>query len=148
MRWSPQPASGLHDLILFDGDCVLCSHWARWVHEHDGPARFRFVALQSEAGRALADRYGIDATNPQSNIVVLSGVAHFKLDAACAVLRALGDTLMYRALSAPPRPVRDWLYDRIARNRYWMFGRRPACLAPEAGMRARLIDKAADLKPA
>jgi predicted DCC family thiol-disulfide oxidoreductase YuxK len=30
-------------LILFDGVCVLCSWWVRFVIERDTGARFRFV---------------------------------------------------------------------------------------------------------
>jgi len=40
-------------LILFDGVCVFCSRWVRFVLKRDREARFRFVAIQSEAGRAM-----------------------------------------------------------------------------------------------
>jgi predicted DCC family thiol-disulfide oxidoreductase YuxK len=39
-----------------------------------------------------------------------------------------------------PRPVRDWFYDRIARNRYRLFGRRETCLMPTAEIVARFLD--------
>lgn len=38
-----------------------------------------------------------------------------------------------------PRPLRDWLYDRIARNRYRLFGRREACLVPTAEIVDRFL---------
>jgi predicted DCC family thiol-disulfide oxidoreductase YuxK len=38
-----------------------------------------------------------------------------------------------------PRPVRDWLYDRIARNRYRLFGRRDSCLVPSADIADRFL---------
>lgn len=145
MPWSPQPAAGLPDLIVFDGDCVLCSRWARWVHERDRAQRFRFVAIRSEAGRALAARFGVAADDPESNIVVVDRVAYFKLDTVQTLLAALGARFTARLLALASRPIGNWLYDRVARNRYRWFGRRADCLAPDADMRARLIERATDL---
>ena len=38
-----------------------------------------------------------------------------------------------------PKRVRDFFYDRIARNRYRLFGRRDACLVPTPEIRSRFI---------
>jgi predicted DCC family thiol-disulfide oxidoreductase YuxK len=37
-----------------------------------------------------------------------------------------------------PRGVREWLYRRIARNRY-RFGRYDMCATPDPGLRRRLM---------
>lgn len=144
MRWSPTPAAGLPDLIVFDGDCVLCSRWARWVHERDSAGRLRFVAMQSAAGQTLAARFGVDAHAPETNILVLAGVAYFKVDTITHLLALLPGWRWARALGLAPRVARDWLYDRLARNRYRWFGRRKRCLA-DPMVRARLIESAEDL---
>jgi predicted DCC family thiol-disulfide oxidoreductase YuxK len=39
-----------------------------------------------------------------------------------------------------PRPLRDWLYNRIARNRYDWFGRRDVCYVPTPELRSRFLD--------
>ena len=38
------------------------------------------------------------------------------------------------------RPMRDWMYDVVARNRYRWFGRRDACMVPTPELRARFLD--------
>ena len=38
-----------------------------------------------------------------------------------------------------PRPLADWLYDAIARNRYRLFGRTEACMMPPPQWRDRFI---------
>lgn len=38
-----------------------------------------------------------------------------------------------------PRPAREWLYRRIARNRH-LFGRTDMRMLPDAELRARLIE--------
>lgn len=142
MRWDDVAAPDIEDLIVFDGDCVLCSGLAHFVHERDAAQRFKFVAIQSDYGRALAARFGIDADNPATTAAVVDGVAYFKGAAALAVLEKLprsGWTSIARAI---PRVVRNWLYDRIARNRYAIFGRRERCWAGDPALAARILDRA------
>ena len=47
------------DVILYDGVCVFCSRWIRFVAARDRERRFRFAAIQSGYGARLARvRYG------------------------------------------------------------------------------------------
>lgn len=132
-------------IILFDGVCVLCSRWVSFVLERDVARRFRFVAIQTPAGRALAERHGVDPDNPPTTIVIAGDTAHFRSDAALVVLRDLPLWGWTRFLRAVPGALRDWLYDRIAQNRYRIFGRRDACLVPTPDIRSRFIDRVEDL---
>ncbi|WP_420471365.1 thiol-disulfide oxidoreductase DCC family protein [Brevundimonas sp. FT23042] len=139
-RWSPQPAPDEPDgLILFDGVCVFCSRWVRWVIDHDPDRRFRFLPIQSERGRALAARFGIDPETPQTNAVVLNGRIHFKSDAALMVLGALPGMGVFRGLKLVPRLLRNPVYDLIAGNRYAIFGRTDACMIPSPDDRERFL---------
>lgn len=139
-RWSPQPAPDEPDgLILFDGACVFCSRWVRFVIDRDPERRFRFVSIQSGTGRVLAVRFSIDPEAPQTNAVVWGGRIFFKSDAALTVLGALAATRPATLLKAVPRVVRDPLYDLIARNRYAIFGRTEGCMVPSEEDRARFL---------
>ena len=40
-------------VIVFDGACVLCSRWTRFVLRVDRHGTFRLAAMQTEAGRRL-----------------------------------------------------------------------------------------------
>jgi len=127
--WHPRPADDVPDnLILFDGVCVLCSGWVDFVIRRDPAARFRFTAIQTPYGRTLAERFGIDAVDPQTNVAVIGGRAYFKSDSALSVLAELAGWRWTRIAYVVPKRARDFVYDRIARNRYRVFGRRDACL--------------------
>ena len=140
-RWSPRDAEGEPEgLILFDGVCVFCSRWVRFVIDHDPAGRFSFTTVQSVRGRALAARFGIDPQAPQTNAVVWNGRIHFKSDAALTVFGQLPATRPLAFLKALPRIVRDPAYDLIARNRYKIFGRTGTCMVPSASDRARFLD--------
>lgn len=143
MAWDPVDARDIgEDVILFDGDCVLCSHGAHFVHRRDTAMRFKFTAIQSPYGRALAKRFGIDAETPETYAVVLDGRAYFRSDASLLVLTTLPGWGWVSSLRIFPRPLRDWVYDRIARNRYRLFGRREQCWVGEPAFRARILEDA------
>ena len=139
-RWSPQPVTDEADgLILFDGVCVFCSRWVRFVIDRDPERRFRFMAIQSERGRVLAARFGIDPEAPQTNAVIWNGRIHFKSDAALTVLGQLAATRPLGLLKGVPRLFRDPAYDLIASNRYRLFGRTAVCMIPAPEDRSRFL---------
>ena len=124
---------GSRDIILFDGVCVLCSRWCRFVTARDRAQHFRFVPIQSPEGRALAERFGIDPDNPETFALVAGDHAYVRSDAALRVLRELPRWRWSVVLRAIPAPLRDAVYGVIARNRYRWFGRLDACTLPNVG---------------
>ena len=128
------------DVILFDGVCVFCSHWVRFVAAHDVEKRFRFTTIQSPYGARLARTFGIDPADPDTNAVIHGGTAYLQSDAALTVLSTLPRWRWARALLLVPKPLRDAVYGLIARNRYRIFGRYDACMVPDADLRARVIE--------
>jgi predicted DCC family thiol-disulfide oxidoreductase YuxK len=128
------------DVILYDGVCVFCSRWVRFVATRDVERRFRFTAIQSPYGTGLAQAFGIDPDDPDTNAVIHGGVAYFKSDAALMVLGALPGWRWTRALFAVPKPLRDAAYSLVARYRYRIFGKFDACFVPDADMRARVLE--------
>jgi predicted DCC family thiol-disulfide oxidoreductase YuxK len=128
------------DVILYDGVCVFCSRWIRFVAARDKARRFRFTAIQSGYGTRLAQAFGIDPADPDTNAVIHGGVAYLKSDAALTVLGALPGWSWTRALRAVPKPVRDAVYNLVARNRYRIFGKYEACFVADAGFADRIME--------
>ncbi|MBJ7403173.1 MAG: thiol-disulfide oxidoreductase DCC family protein [Bradyrhizobium sp.] len=128
------------DVILFDGVCIFCSRWVRFVAKRDIGKRFRFTPIQSDYGTRLAIAFGIDPDDPDTNAVVHDGKVFTKSDAALTVLSLLPRWGWVRALFAIPKPLRDAVYGLVARNRYRIFGRYDACFVPDADLRARVIE--------
>lgn len=114
-------------IILYDGICVLCSGWMRFVLDRDVNQIFRFTPIQSPYGRALAEALGIDPDDPDTNAVVIDGVAWRRSDAALAVVSRLPGWRWVTGLRIVPRPLRDLIYRLIARTRYRVFGRHQIC---------------------
>jgi predicted DCC family thiol-disulfide oxidoreductase YuxK len=128
------------DVILYDGVCIFCSRWIRFVATRDVERRFRFTPIQSDYGTRLARTFGIDPKDPDTNAVVHGGVAWLKSDGALTVLGALPGWGWTRVFFVVPRPLRDVVYGLVARNRYRIFGKYDECFVPDADMRARVIE--------
>ncbi len=133
------PSSG--PVILFDGVCNLCNAAVQWVIERDRRARFRFGALQSEAGRAALRASVAAADLPDSIVLLDADGAHVRSDAAIRIARGLGFPWSLAAAAAVvPRPLRDAVYSWVARNRYRWFGRRESCMVPTPELASRFVD--------
>ena len=128
------------DVILYDGVCVFCSRWIRFVARRDVTRRLRFTAIQSGYGTRLARAYGINPEDPDTHAVIHGGEAFFKSDAALKVLSNLPGWGWARIFRAVPKPLRDALYSLVARNRYRIFGKYEECFVPDADMRARVME--------
>jgi predicted DCC family thiol-disulfide oxidoreductase YuxK len=128
------------DVILYDGVCVFCSRWVRFVAARDKAQRFRFTAIQSGYGTRLALAFGIDPGDPDTNAVVHGGIAYFKSDAALTVLSHLRGWGWVRMLRLVPKPLRDAVYNLVARNRYRIFGKYEECFVLDESLRARVIE--------
>src|SRR4051812_35147297 len=128
------------DVILFDGVCIFCSRWVRFVAKRDTAKRFRFTPIQSDYGATLARTFGIDPDDPNTNAVVHGGKVFVKSDAALTVLSNLPGWSWTRALFPVPKPLRNAVYGLIARNRYRIFGKYDTCFVADAELRARILE--------
>jgi len=131
-------------VILFDGVCNLCNSTVRWVIERDKEGRFDFASLQSDVARRelrkFMDTKEIDAL-PDSIVLLDSDGVHVRSAAALRILRGLGSWFLLLRLGVVlPGPIRDAIYDMVARNRYRWFGRRDTCMIPTPDIAARFLD--------
>ena len=128
-------------VIVFDGICHLCTGFAKFVIRHDRDGRFLFLAAQSPRGEVLYRRLGLKTGDWESNLLILDRQVYTELDSFIEVTRRFGGPWrLMPILYALPRPIRDWLYNRIARNRYAWFGRRDVCFVPTPELQSRFLD--------
>ena len=140
--------NGAGDLVIFDGVCNLCEASVNFIIRHDKRGVFRFVPSQSELGQALQERYDINTTSLDTVVLIRDGEVYTESEAAVRIAAAFDD--WWRLLGLVrwvPRPVRDWVYRRIANNRYAWFGRKDVCLIPTPELRGRFLETGTDLSP-
>jgi predicted DCC family thiol-disulfide oxidoreductase YuxK len=128
-------------LTVMDGECALCSAGARLIARFDMAGEFRICRARTPLGTALLRHYGLDPDDPESWLYIVDGRAFTSLDGMIRAGGRLGGAgWVLQPLRLLPRPAQDWLYRRLARNRYRLFGRVDMCALPDPALRARLIE--------
>jgi predicted DCC family thiol-disulfide oxidoreductase YuxK len=128
-------------ILFYDGVCGLCDRLVQFVLRRDWRARFQFAPLQGDTAASTLARFG---RNPRDldTVYVLTGDGRLlqKGRAILFMLRALGlPWSIVSVFAIVPTVVIDWFYDRVAHNRYRIFGRRDACELPTGDTRSRFL---------
>lgn len=120
-----------HPVILFDGECNLCSGIVQFIIKHDPKHQFRFASLQSEFGQQLLKEFNLPMQEFGSVILLEKGVVYTRSGAALRVTKKLSGAwpALYALIIVPPF-ARNSVYNWAARNRYKWFGKKEACWVP------------------
>jgi predicted DCC family thiol-disulfide oxidoreductase YuxK len=134
-------------IVFFDGVCNLCNGVVRWLIDHDPHQRLHFAPLQGSTYAALCGAlHGQTSTivvprDALASVAVYSrGRLWFRSAAMLEIIVVLGG--WWRCLlvfGLIPVPLRDAIYELIARHRYRWFGRRQTCVISVPSAEARFL---------
>ena len=112
------------NIVLFDGICNLCNASVRFITRHDKNNTIQFASLQSETAKQLLLKMNIDSQKIDSIIFISNEKMFIKSDAAIEIAKLMdGFPRLLKYFQFIPRPIRDYVYDMIAKNRYRLFGK-------------------------
>lgn len=127
-------------VAIMDGDCVLCAGGARMIARFDRAGEFRIGRTRSALGSALVRHYGLAPEDPETWLYLENGRAWSGMEAIIRIgARIGGPGRLLGILRILPRPAREWIYRRVARNRH-LFGQTDICALPDPELRARLLE--------
>lgn len=126
-------------LYVYDGECLLCSRFVRFLIKRDPNGALKLATAQSELGRSVFRAEGLDPDLMETAILKVGDRTWTHLDLFTEGLAMCGwPWRLARVLHILPLGVSNWLYRRIANNRKRF--NRSECPMPTPEMRARLID--------
>jgi predicted DCC family thiol-disulfide oxidoreductase YuxK len=128
-------------IILFDGVCNLCNGSVIFILRWERKPIFRFASIQSEPGRELLEWCGLPKDYNQAVVLLDQGKVYLGSTAALKIGQTLKfpwSLLSYAGLVVP-KPIRDWVYNQIAKHRYQWFGKRDVCMLPTERLEARFL---------
>lgn len=129
-----------HTLILFDGVCNLCNSSVNFIIKRDRNDAFRFVPIQSEAGKIICNQLGLNPLEKNTFIVYEGNKLFTRSTATLRITKKL--TGLWPALYIfyfVPKFIRDLVYFLIAKNRYKWFGKKDSCMVPTQELRDKFI---------
>lgn len=127
-------------IILFDGECNLCSSIVQFAIKRDPSGIFKYAPLQSETGRKLLYKFQLPTDEFDSFILIEGEHCFLTSTATLKLFRRLNGLwpILY-ILIVVPRPIRDFVYNIVAKYRYRLFGRRSDCFIPTPDIRSRFL---------
>ena len=129
------------NILLFDGVCNLCSKTVQFIIRKDPKAKFRFASLQSQSGQLLLTQLGLPLDTFNSLIYIRDKRFYLKSTAVLKVLQELsGGWRLLFCLIILPRFIRDFVYDFIAKRRYFIFGKSETCWIPSQEYLDRFLE--------
>lgn len=128
------------NIILFDGVCNLCNGVVKFIITRDKNNKFKFAALQSTAGQTLLKKFDLQTTNFTSFVLIKGENYFLKSSAALKMMKELGGIWkLFYVLIVIPGPLRDFVYDLLAKSRYSIFGKRDTCMIPTDNVKERFL---------
>ena len=133
-------------IVLYDGVCGLCNRAVQFLLKRDRLDRLQFASLQSDLAAKVLNRHGMDPKGLDTVYAVLNYGEQNE------TLLAKGDAFLFfagvvggiwsvaRVVKIIPRPVRNWLYDFVARHRYQVFGKSESCMLPDPKQRHKFLE--------
>jgi len=133
---SPFPGKGI---VFFDGVCGLCNRLVDFLMRRDRRGIFLYATLQgTTAAKYITNIQVVDL----KTVVYLKGdKLLFKSDAILQILVDLGGAWkFFGVFKIVYRPLRNWVYDLVAKRRYKWFGQKESCRMPRPEERAKFLD--------
>ncbi|RST72743.1 thiol-disulfide oxidoreductase DCC family protein [Siminovitchia acidinfaciens] len=129
----------MNSIVLFDGICNFCDASVQFIIKNDPKGNFRFASLQSDIGQKLLKEYNVPA-DVDSIVLIENDKAYCKSAAALKICRHLNGLwkIAYTFIIIPA-PLRNLVYDLIARNRYKWFGKKESCILPSPEVQSRFL---------
>ncbi|CAL5052105.1 unnamed protein product [Urochloa decumbens] len=132
-------------VLIYDGVCHLCHRGVKWVIRVDKHAKIKFCCVQSKAAEPYLRLVGMDRDDVLRRVLFIEGPEAYYEGSTAALKVASYLPLPYSVLSSlliVPTPLRDVVYDYIAKNRYDWFGKDDECIATkDKDILERFIDR-------
>ncbi|MGM7634833.1 thiol-disulfide oxidoreductase DCC family protein [Bacillus sp. Hm123] len=126
-------------IILFDGECNFCEHSVQFIIKRDPKAHYKFASLQSDIGQRLMEAHQVPS-NIDSLLLIDGDHCYHQSTAALRICKHLsGGWKLFYYLLIIPRPIRDKVYQWVAKNRYKWFGKKDHCVLPSPEIRKRFL---------
>ncbi|XP_021747992.1 uncharacterized protein LOC110713861 [Chenopodium quinoa] len=132
-------------VVVFDGVCRLCHTGVKLIIKADKYEKIKFCCLQSKTAEPYMEICGVERKDVLRRFIFVEGLGQYH-QASTAALKVMSYLpFPYSALSSLlviPTPVRDAVYDYIAKRRYDWCGKEKECLVlKEPELLKRFIDR-------
>ena len=124
------------DIIVFDGLCVICNSFFKWVLDNDKNDKYLFTNIQSDFYKKSVNiNKSID-----SIILIKENKIIYESEAIKYILKDLDKFfLLQLVLNVTPKFISNFFYKIVANNRYKIFGKKDKCELPNKNLLSKFL---------
>ena len=124
------------DIIVFDGLCVMCNSFFKWVLKNDIDDKYLFANIQSNFYKKNMDiNKSID-----SIILIKESNVFYESEAIKYILKDLDKFfLLQLVLNVTPKFISNFFYKIVAQNRYKIFSKKDKCEIPKKNQLSKFL---------
>ncbi len=127
-------------ILLFDGVCNVCNASVDFVLKNDKSKSIMFASLQSENGKELLEKYGLNSNELSTVVLIHKNHSYTKSSAVIQTAKIMGFPWNLSVIFfIIPKFIRDFLYTQFAANRYKWFGKKETCRMPTPEEKTRFL---------
>ena len=125
-------------IIFFDGVCNLCNGFIDFIFRFNQDPSIKVASLQGETAKKLLDPSEI--TQLSTVIYYKNQKKYYQSGAVLHVLKNMGLPFNLAFIFIIiPSPLRNLVYQLIAKNRYNLFGQKETCRLPDPSEKERFL---------
>jgi predicted DCC family thiol-disulfide oxidoreductase YuxK len=127
-------------IVFYDGDCLFCNYWVRFIIKHNTAQNLYFATLQSAAGLGIQADAVIKGKTGSTILLLQDNRIYESSEAVLKIASQLSfpwkAMVVFRII---PVTIRDFIYRQVARNRYRFSGRKSSCNLDIPGIQHRFL---------
>jgi len=129
-------------VVMYDGICNFCNSAVRFIAKRDPAKRIMFCSVQSPKSEPYLRGIGFTRHEALKRFIFIQEDRWS--EGSTAALEIAGYMRfpwpLLKTLIAVPLPVREAVYDIMAKNRYRWFGKTDCCQVPDTKWLDRFLD--------
>ncbi len=128
-------------IIFYDGFCNLCNGFVKTIINLDKKNIFLFAPLNGNHAKNLLKDINLDSKKLDSVILYENKKISFKSKAIIEILLSLkGFFYLFWFAKIIPSFLSNIVYNFIAKNRYFWFGKQKNCIVPDKKITSKFLD--------
>ncbi len=128
-------------IVYYDGVCGLCDGFVELLVKLDKNKKLKFSSLQGKSGRSLLNKLNLDLEEFDTVLFKVNDQVYTKSTAVFKIINSIGGTVkLFLVFNLLPRRFNDWIYSKVAKNRFKIFGKLDKCDISKFNKPGQFID--------
>ena len=128
-------------IVYYDGVCGLCDGFVELLVKLDKKKKLKFSSLQGESGKILLNKLNLDLEEFDTVLFKVNDQVYTKSTAVFKIINSIGGIIkLFLVFNLLPRRFNDWIYSKVAKNRFKIFGKLDKCDISKFNKPGQFID--------